>query len=562
MPPYPSEMSSHPTDSLLRGRLGRLSTVIALGTLLGGAFVGDVAAAIRPDGAPGPAGPAGAAATASAVTDPPQQRSRRSRRRPAARRSRTTAPATPAVRWTTPASAPALASDLGFMLDTKTRSGQWGAIVVSLTRGDTLYARNADLSMQPASTMKLMTAAIALERFGAEYQFSTDVLRDGAVDGAGTLTGNLYLRGDGDPGFSNRYLRGDAGIPVATLARLVAEAGIKRVSGDIVGDANAFDAKRVPDGWLSRYLQAGYAARVSPLSLNENLVWVAAYPGAAKGPARVVLEPASSAQPLVSTVKTVAGSSGGKVRVSRRSDGVIVASGWIGARSIPRKYSLVIEDPATFTAGALRAALEAQGIVVDGQVRLGATPESASKVATLPSQPVARLVSAMNRESINIFAELLFRNAARGKGRDQVGSAETGNALLQGFLTSKVGVPAGAVIAADGSGLSTLDRVTPRAMAQLLAHAHEAPWADAFHASLPVAGESELLRNRMKFTPAHGNLHAKTGTTNTVISLAGYVTAKDGEVLAFVFIYNGNDRWNARSTIDVMGATLAGFSRD
>jgi hypothetical protein len=93
-------------------------------------------------------------------------------------------------------------------------------------------------------------------------------------------------------------------------------------------------------------------------------------------------------------------------------------------------------------------------------------------------------------------------------------------------------------------------------------YADAAPWGSAFHASLPVAGESELLRHRMKYTPAMGNLHAKTGTTNTVISLGGYVTAQDGEVLAFSFIYTGHDRWNAKSTMDAMGATLANFVRE
>jgi D-alanyl-D-alanine carboxypeptidase/D-alanyl-D-alanine-endopeptidase (penicillin-binding protein 4) len=82
-----------------------------------------------------------------------------------------------------------------------------------------------------------------------------------------------------------------------------------------------------------------------------------------------------------------------------------------------------------------------------------------------------------------------------------------------------------------------------------------------FHASLPVAGESELMRHRMLGTPAVGNLHAKTGTTNDVIALGGYVTADNGEVLAFAFIFNGRDRWNARATIDAMGATMAAFSR-
>ena len=96
---------------------------------------------------------------------------------------------------------------------------------------------------------------------------------------------------------------------------------------------------------------------------------------------------------------------------------------------------------------------------------------------------------------------------------------------------------------------------------QLLAHAHRAPWGSAFHASLPVAGESELLRNRMRATPAQGNLHAKTGTTNDVIGLSGYVTAENGEILAFAFLYNGKDRWHARETIDAMGPTLAAFSR-
>jgi D-alanyl-D-alanine carboxypeptidase/D-alanyl-D-alanine-endopeptidase (penicillin-binding protein 4) len=171
------------------------------------------------------------------------------------------------------------------------------------------------------------------------------------------------------------------------------------------------------------------------------------------------------------------------------------------------------------------------------------------------------MVSVMNRESINHYAELLFRNAARGPQRDRLGSAENGGAMLKRFLADKAGVDTRQMVVADGSGLSTLDKVSARSLVQLLAYAHTAPWSSAFHASLPVAGESELLRHRMKATPAQGNLHAKTGTTNTVISLGGYVTARDGEIIAFAFIYNGNDRWNAKTTIDAMGPTLAAFVR-
>ena len=257
----------------------------------------------------------------------------------------------------------------------------------------------------------------------------------------------------------------------------------------------------------------------------------------------------------------VTGRGGSSLHIYRTSDGSVVASGSIGRSAAVRRLQLTVADPPLFTGGALRAALAARGITVDGQLRTGKTPPNATVVAEHKSPPLGQLLAAMNRESINHFAELIFRNAVRGPRRDTVGAAETGNVLLQHFMTTKARALPNAVSVTDGCGLSVLDRITPRAMVELLSYAHGAPWSSVFHASLPVAGESELLRNRMKFTPAAGNLHAKTGTTNDVIGLGGYVTAEDGEVLAFSFLFNGHDRWNARATIDRMGATMAAFSR-
>jgi D-alanyl-D-alanine carboxypeptidase/D-alanyl-D-alanine-endopeptidase (penicillin-binding protein 4) len=236
-------------------------------------------------------------------------------------------------------------------------------------------------------------------------------------------------------------------------------------------------------------------------------------------------------------------------------------SGTIGSRSPPRRYVYVVEDPARFTTGALRAALIAKGITVDGGVRLDKTPSSAVKIASIQSPTLDRIISAMNRESINHFAELLLRNAARGRDRDKQGTVVNGRSLLREFFADKVHADSSSLQVFDGSGLSTLDRVTSRGMVQMLGYAHRADWGPWFHASLPVAGESELMRRRMKGSPAQGNLHAKTGTTNDVVGLGGYVTAADGEVIAFSFIYNGADRWTAKSMIDVMGETLANFAR-
>jgi D-alanyl-D-alanine carboxypeptidase/D-alanyl-D-alanine-endopeptidase (penicillin-binding protein 4) len=277
-----------------------------------------------------------------------------------------------------------LASDLGTMVESRVRSGRWGVLVVSLTRGDTLYSLNPDDLFQPASTFKLFTAALALERLGPNHHFSTDVLRDGSLDSAGVVHGNLVLRGGGDPALSNRFLRGDANTPMSLLARLVQATGVRRVTGDLVADATAFEERLVPEGWLSRYLQDRYAARVSALSLNENVVAIAVHPEDAGGVARVELEPASSSMGVTSAVRLVKGSRGGKIIVRRTNGGGVEARGWIGTNSVVRRYELVIEDPAKFTIGAFRDALAAQGITVDGGVRMGSTPGGAVKLTGLP----------------------------------------------------------------------------------------------------------------------------------------------------------------------------------
>ena len=165
-----------------------------------------------------PAAPAGTVSAASpgsvgAVSplqarkrQPPRKKKKqpttRAKRGSAKTRSRVRTPIVPVLRHTTPRGARALTADLTALLGSRTRNGEWGAMVISITRGDTLFAHGADSKLVPASTMKLFTAAVALDRLGAEHTFSTDVLRDGTVGPDGTLKGNLILRGDGDPSLS------------------------------------------------------------------------------------------------------------------------------------------------------------------------------------------------------------------------------------------------------------------------------------------------------------------------------------------------------------------------
>ncbi len=513
---------------------------------------------------------AGAAAIAFGIlagVATPDAGAQTKRRTPSKRTTKRKTPAKPVVRraprpspfaWTSPVGKADLQGDVGSMLANRTRGGKWGVMIVSLTRGDTLFAQNAGDMMAPASTMKLFSTGVALDRYGPEHTFSTDVLRDGTLGADGTLTGNLYLRADGDPSLSQRFWR-DPDLPMTTLAKSVAAAGIRNVTGDVIYDASAFDDQKIPDGWKTTYLGAAYAAKVSALSINENVMWVAVAPG--DGGAKVTLEPATTSIPIRSKVRQVGGS-GGHIVAHRASDGAMEVSGTIGSNSRTLRYSLVMDDPAQYTGGALHSALLANGVTVAGQLRAAKAPATAITVASFHSPPLSEIVSEMNRESINIVAELLFRDAARASAPNGMSSATAGLANLRDFLSKKVGADPRAIQVSDGSGLSTLDSLTARSMIQLLSYAHKGPWSSAFHGSLPVAGESELLRKRMRGTPAEGNLHAKTGTTNTVVGLGGFVTAKDGEVVAFSLIYNGNDRSNARATMDAIGATLANFVRD
>ncbi len=483
-------------------------------------------------------------------------RTGRSTTRP--RAVRRIAPALPRLEPRTSFGVDALRGDLGSLAGTSIRSGSWGVMVVSLTQGDTLFSINADVPHVPASTQKMLTSVLALNALGPQYRYRTDVLYTGRLSD-GRIDGDVILRGDGDPSLSSRFIGGKPDAAMDSIVGRLAKAGVREISGRVIGDATAFEARNVPDGWHPRILQDAYAGRVSGLSLNENIVWVTVRPTVRGQPAEVVLEPATTAIPLRSTVRTVGGR-GASLKLGRGSAGITV-SGSIGSDVYQRSYSYIVEDPASFTTGAFHAALARHGIRVGGGMVVSPTPAGATPIISWESPTLETLLTVMNRESVNVIAEHLFRAAGRGADRHTPGSASTADTALRALLQRTAGIRPDALRSTDGSGLSQLDGVSPRAMVQMLGWADRAPWGSLFHASLPLAGESGTLRRRMEGSSAQTNLHAKTGTTNDVLALSGYVTARNGELLAFAMMYNGRDRWRAREAIDAIGITLANWAR-
>jgi len=450
------------------------------------------------------------------------------------------------------------------------RSATWSALVASLTTGDTLFSWRADRLMVPASNAKLFTTSAALHYLGPEFRFVTVLFADGRVND-GVLFGDLVLYGTGDPTF---------GLDTAALAPFadsVVRAGIRRVRGDVVGDASFLGAELTGPGWSPDNFLRDFAAPPSALSAAGNVIAITVTPGAAVGaPARVQVDPPNDYYRVVSVVVTGGPRSRSRISVRRGpAHGVVELTGVVAQARGPWRTSLVVQEPALFAAGLLRRLIEARGVVVRGGTRseTGEAPERARQmlaavrgrgdpfggaIAVRRSPPLDALVAFINHRSHNLSAELAFRVIGRTVGG--AGTFAAGARAVARFLREEVGLPAGAFRVTDGSGLSLLDEATPRSLVQVLAWARRADEGRAFYQSLPVVGEG--IQSRMLGTAAVGRLRAKTGTLSGVSALSGYVAAAGGEELVFSLIVNGAPSvTRSRDTQDSVGVLLSLFDR-
>ncbi|HSV74610.1 MAG TPA: D-alanyl-D-alanine carboxypeptidase/D-alanyl-D-alanine-endopeptidase [Chthonomonadales bacterium] len=434
------------------------------------------------------------------------------------------------------------------------KGGVQGIVVESLEDGSVWYERNRDLFLIPASNQKLLTSAAALALLGPGWRFHTEVLRAAGGLGAGVLRGPLWLRGGGDPTLDIAHLD--------RLARAVRQAGIVHITGGLVADDSLFDAQRHGDGWSWNYLSEHYAAPVSALSLAGNVLRVTKSPGRSAGdPVRARIEPAASGVPVVVRARTAPAGARRTIRATRQlGRSLVVVEGLLPLDATPdaRPALVAVEDPARFAAHVFVDRLRRAGVRVEGGVRLGKTPAAARPVAVHASEPLGDLLHRMNKPSDNLFAECLFR--ILGARRSGVGSFRAARGAVRSWLDS-VGVPAAEIDMTDGSGLSRLNGVTAGALARLLHVMHARPEAAAWIASLPVAGVDGTLRNRMRGTPAAGNLRAKTGYVGYVSALSGYVSTADGVPLVLVILMNHHRTTNAvaRGIQDRLVAYLAAY---
>ncbi len=418
-------------------------------------------------------------------------------------------------------------------------NAHWGILIVDPERGDTLYSRNAGKLFMPASNMKIYSSAVALTHLGPDYRYATRFAARGPVND-GTLTGDLVVVGRGDPSVSNHML-GDAMIPLRTIADSIAARGIKRIAGNVVAGGNAFPGDVFGFGWSYDDFEESYSAPIDELLFNEGFSELHVRGGASAGEAvHVEIKPARTFPRLRVVARTVAVPTDTAARrrantLRPRKD----TTNWtvILEGEIPAGDTAVIEvthrDPDAAYVAAVREALRDRGITI-GEETVD-TLANLETLATLSSPPLSEILKALLKPSQNQIAEMVFRTTAlevTGTGR-----ADSARAVVERQIAQWDVPPTEAVIR-DGSGLSRYDYISPRATVRVLDAMRRGPNFKAYYGAMPIAGVDGTIRNRMKGTPAEGNVHAKTGSVAMARSLSGYVTTANGRLLIFSFLAN------------------------
>jgi D-alanyl-D-alanine carboxypeptidase/D-alanyl-D-alanine-endopeptidase (penicillin-binding protein 4) len=415
----------------------------------------------------------------------------------------------------------------------------WGVAVRSLRTGKLLYERDALKNLRPASTLKLVTTAAALDAFGPEARLRTTLETAGRLDAYGRVLGDAYLVGRGDPNLSGRFTEGRATAAFEVMADALRVAGVRRIEGRLVGHEGLFEGDRRGDDWSWGDLVWAFGAEVSALSFNDNAADLIVAPGERVGdPVFVDPRVPSSYYTVASTATTAPSGTIRALALARDFGGnVIRLWGTYPLGEPATELNVAVEDPALYAATVFGEVLAAKGIRVTGPLATAATalPAGLRVLAAHDSPPMAEIVKAVNKTSQNLHAEMLLRLVgARASGR---GSADLGRAAVRDFLR-RLGVSQDGWALQDGSGLSRSDLLNARDLVGFLAAMDRHVHARAFRDSLAVAGVDGTLKNRMRGTAAEGRVLAKTGTLRHASGLAGYVTTKGGGRLAFAVLVN------------------------
>jgi serine-type D-Ala-D-Ala carboxypeptidase/endopeptidase (penicillin-binding protein 4) len=451
----------------------------------------------------------------------------------------------------------------------------WGIEIVSADTGQSLFETNAHKLCSPASNSKLYTVALALDRLGGDYRIKTSLYAKAKPNPDGTLAGDLIVYGRGDPTINARVHGGSLYKALEPLVAALTNAGVKSITGDLIGDESFFHGPEFGSGWMWDDFEYYYGAEISALTINDNTLEARVKPGEQVGtPCKISLTPATEWLVFSNRTETVAAGGKRTLHFYRPvKENVIYVTGKLPLDDKGYSDTVTFHNPAGLFVSFFKEALARHGIQVCGKVRSvnwldrQVEPlkcEALVELGSLESLPMSEIAREVQKPSQNLYTDLLLAHVGE-RTRSARTEAETtseglGLAELNKFL-AQVGIPKGETVFFEGSGLGRDNLTTPNATVTLLRYMARHKCAQAYLDALPVAGVDGTLKSRMKGTPAQGNLRAKTGTLEWANTMSGHVTTAAGEHLIFSFMLNRYYELRpSRGDLDTLGAMLAGFS--
>jgi serine-type D-Ala-D-Ala carboxypeptidase/endopeptidase (penicillin-binding protein 4) len=418
------------------------------------------------------------------------------------------------------------------------RRYRWGIVIKSLNGTNQLYNRDGDRLFIPASNVKLITTAVALRQLGAMTRLRTSVYQ---LPQAGDKP-NLLVVGRGDPSLTRTGLQ--------SIAQQLKQRGERQI-GQISFDDGYFRGEQINSRWEWGDLATDYAPAINGLMLNQNALALTVSPQQVGTPLRYTwADPSLNGWQVDNQSLTTAANQNTNINaIATFGKPVLRLTGTLAQNAPATRIDLPLINPAESFISAFRQSLTTEEISIDStRLVLGQSTLNLPEIAAINSPPIGDLVKEANQASNNVYAEVLLKSIGRTHPQHHTSSEDTstlGIALVKQRLT-ELGVNPQAYRISDGSGLARHNLVAPTALTQLLSAMATMPEGKIFRDSLPVAGVSGTLKNRLKGTVAQGIVQAKTGSMSGVIGLSGYINPPQYSPLVFSIILNQHDTSTAK----------------
>ena len=427
------------------------------------------------------------------------------------------------------------------------QNGFVGVSIRAVKSGQNLVEFNAQKSLAPASTMKLISSATAFMTLGENYTYSTVLEYSGQIKDS-VLTGNIIIKGSGDPSLGSWRFKSypDYKQLTESWAKKIKDLGIKEVKGRVLGDGSFFDENVIPDTWSWGDMGNYYGSGAYGLNFNENLYWATFKPaGYLEGAALVKTAPDLPYYQKINRVLTDKAGTGDQVNIyATPYQDVLIMEGYV---PMGENFSVKgsIPDPALFSAYFLQKKLEELSVKVNDSPMSWMEANKKNIYIQRPSQttnietynsPILRdLARECNFQSINLYAEAFLKTPSVLLNLG--GSTDSAIKGLKQIWQSK-GLKLEGLRMKDGSGLSPANAITPNNMTDVLSAMVLEKSFNAFYESIPIVGVSGTVQNLAKKSRAVGNVRAKSGSIDGVRAYAGYFTNKNGEMMCFSMMLN------------------------